>query len=121
MNDNEKLQYETLESIRIYLNHFIEGLDICSKNLQVNKNDEGIKLLGKIIDGLDWLLNALRLTKTVQKNIISTIEIEEQIRVLLDALENGDIILVSDLLQYEIKPILEKWKIMLEDVSDADN
>lgn len=121
MNDNEKLQHETLDSVREYLNKLIDGIDACSNNLQINKNDEGIKLLGEIIDGLDWLLNALRLTKAAQKNSVDTTEIEEQIRILLEAMENGDIILVSDLLQYEIKPILEKWRIVLADIFRVNN
>ena len=49
------------------------------------------------------------LTREMQPENIKEQELVEKFPLLIDAYENKDFVLISDVLDYEIKPILEKW------------
>lgn len=59
-------------------------------------------------DGIEWLINIINLTKEFHQGKISLDSIDEKLAEIVEALENEDYTLVSDLFNYEILPILEE-------------
>lgn len=66
---------------------------------------------------MNYIIDFITLIDTLSKNIyklqnneLSIDELNEKLECLLNALEEKDMELFSDTLQYELKPLLEYWK-----------
>lgn len=104
--NSEKI--EVLNTANEYLDNLKKGVSDISELIQEGKEQEGINLIPQVADGLQWLIQAVNLTKDVHKKEINIKEIDEHLAEMVEALENEDYILVGDLFNYEILPILEK-------------
>jgi hypothetical protein len=67
-------------------------------------------LLTQIIDGVQWVLEALDLTSEVQLEKIDTQQLKGILKEFIEGMENDDHILICDMLQYEMTPILQEWQ-----------
>lgn len=103
--ENEKI--EVLKTADEYLYDLKKGINNLCELIQSGKEQEGVNLIAQVADGIKWIIDAVTLTKDVQKNEIDSSELDEQIEEIVEALENEDYILVGDLFNYEILPILE--------------
>jgi hypothetical protein len=79
-------------------------------NFAANKEFEANNYILKFIDEINITIEAINITKDMQTNSIDTNEINEALNPIIEALENQDFVLISDLFEYEIFPILERWK-----------
>lgn len=87
--------------------NLIQDIDEFAIVIYENENNEGYKLLVNIIDKLDLIIS-LKSTIVLEKEFkIYIYELTNRIPELLEAFENNDNVLVSDILKYEIKPVLE--------------
>lgn len=109
MKEQETLMKETIEEINIYLPKMIQGIEIFVEHVMQAREKEAQKLLANIFEGLEWIVQAVLLTREMQPENIKEQELVEKFPLLIDAYENKDFVLISDVLDYEIKPILEKW------------
>lgn len=112
MNENRQLMIETLEEMRNYIPNVLQAINGMVKSFQTDNEQEGIKVFNPFAEGMQWILEALSLTQTLQKELdmdIDIAQIEHPIGEMLEGWENGDYILISDLLEYEIYPLLNKW------------
>ena len=76
----------------------------------------------QIIDGLRWLIEAIRLTEDVQEEAIDILEIKNILGEMLEAFENEDNILLADMFEYELLEILERWhNILGKSIRDKSN
>ena len=103
----KKEKLEVLETANDYMNNLKQGVTQLSEMIQEGKEQEAINVIPQVVDGIQWIIQAIELTKEVQKNDIGMDGINEQLNEIIDALENEDYILVGDLFNYEILPILE--------------
>lgn len=76
----------------------------CLKSIQYEK---GMAMIEPITEGLIWLLMVVQNTRDVQKGEISIEEINEKLNEIVEAMQNEDDILVADLFEYELLPIIE--------------
>lgn len=67
-----------------------------------------------LIDGLQWINEALNLTK--ESHYISMSEIKDTLSELIDSIENNDSVLISDLLEFEVNNKLQNWKNKISDL-----
>lgn len=104
--NNDKL--EAIISADEYLYNLKKGVKNIVELIQEGKEQEGINLISQVADGIDWVASVVKLTKDIQKNEIEMEDINEHIETIIEALENEDYILISDLFNYEILPILER-------------
>lgn len=102
---NEKI--EVLQTADEYLDNLTKGVAAISEYIQEGKEQEGINLIPQVADGMQWLMQAIELTKDVQKKEIEVGSMNEFFEEIVEALENEDYILVGDLFNYEILPRLE--------------
>ena len=103
--ENKKI--EALISADEYLYNLKEAIEKISTLIDEGKEGEGIKLIPSVADGIDWVVQVINLTKEIQKEAIEIDTINEYLEELVEALENEDYILVGDLFNYEILPILK--------------
>ena len=98
---------EVLKSVDDYLYKLKDGIRAITELIQSGKEFEAINLIPQVSDGLDWINQALNYTKEYHLDNLNLSQINEFINEICEALENEDYILISDLFNYEIIPILE--------------
>ncbi len=76
-------------------------------NSMTENNDVDFDLIIKLVDSLDKLSNKAAL---IENKNIDLVEYNEKLKLALDAFEEKDFNLFSDIMQYELKPLLEYWK-----------
>ncbi|MDK2934111.1 MAG: hypothetical protein PWP27_1921 [Clostridiales bacterium] len=113
MNNNKKLMIETLQEIDNYLPKVMHAVQSMVSYFQGGSEQQAIEVFGPFTEAMQWLLDAITLTKSMQEEYdihVSTQELEDVLPQLLEGWENSDYILISDILEYEILPILEQWQ-----------
>ncbi|MCY6370413.1 hypothetical protein [Clostridium ganghwense] len=101
---------ELLKTAEEYLEKLIEKIKYSVELLQSGKEGLVFEYTTDIIEGLIGVIDAITLTKDIQKNIIDTSAINEHLIEINGCFESKDYILLSDLLEYEIVPILDEWR-----------
>lgn len=103
---NKKI--EVIKETSDYLYNLKKGIRKCVNYIQEGNEAAAINLIPLIADGIDWVINVVRLTLDVQKNKLDISEINNHLVEMIDAMENEDYILVGDLFNYEMLPILNQ-------------
>ena len=98
---------EALGSANEYLFNLKNGINTVVKLINEEKESEGLGMIPDVADGIAWVLDVARLTEDIIGGIEGLSEINSFLSEIVEALENEDYILVSDLFNYEILPILE--------------
>ena len=91
---------EILTTVDSYLYNLKNGIKQICDLIQEGKEYEAINILPQAAEGLQWVDEALNATEASHNGKLTLEEINE-------ALENEDYILVGDIFNYEIIPILE--------------
>ena len=119
-----KEKIEVLQTANDYMNNLENGIVNLANMIQEGKEQEAITIIPQVVDGIEWVIQVITLTKEVQKNEIGVEALNDQLQEIIEALENEDYILVAavefdqelmqptyrlidDLFNYEILPILE--------------
>ena len=102
-------QLEVLKTVREYIERLYDSVNDTVENFKQDNIQEGYNLLTQIIDGLQWCIEAIHLTRECQKEPIALNNITPLLSDMIEGLENNDIVLLKDLLEYEIKVTLEEW------------
>lgn len=102
---NEK--FDILKSISEYMVNLLNGINKAIEYFQAGEDRKGYDLIPSIADGIQWVSEALTVTKEIHKQDLNLQNINEKLIEIVDAMENGDYILIGDLFQYELTPILE--------------
>ncbi|VDG69326.1 Uncharacterised protein [Clostridium carnis] len=103
-----KEKIEVLQTANDYMNNLKDGIVNLANMIQEGKEQEAITIIPQVVDGIEWIVQVITLTKEVQKNEIGVEALNDQLQEIIEALENEDYILVGDLFNYEILPILEE-------------
>ncbi|GAX88905.1 hypothetical protein [Effusibacillus lacus] len=107
-----KLVEETLQSCQEYIPRLIEAHEQLATYFQGNEEAKGLDLFQLYIEGIDWLQQSVRGIQNLDHSKIPGIQVDEVNPKLIEieeALQNRDYVLMGDLLDYEITPILEQW------------
>ena len=113
MDDNFKLMQETMESADEYIDRVHSTVGNMVYNLQGGREDKAISVCADLFEGIKWLLECFRLTLPLQETketIVSASDINPVTVQLEEALGNKDYVLLGDLLEYELLPVMEGWK-----------
>lgn len=109
----ENIVNESLISLDQYLNKLIPGIKDTIKYFSEDKEDKALKLLIESIEGINWTLEVIMLTKPTLEEYNIKVNEDKIKEVLLEfekALENEDFVYVNDLLEYELLDMLIYWK-----------
>ena len=97
----------TNENNNNIITNLIELIDNFSVTIYQSENNELSGLLIDIIDKLDSIVGVKSTLILENKFKIYIQELTNKFPDFLDAFENNDNVLISDILKYEIKPLLE--------------
>ena len=103
MND----KFETIQMLNEYIIKLINGIVKTVEYFQEGEDKKGCELISPIADGIQWMSDALLATKDLHKQDFKIENMNEKLNEIVNALENEDFILVGDLFQYELLPIIE--------------
>ena len=103
---NEKI--ETLRIADEYLDNLKIGITNVVNLIQEGNEIEGINNVVPVLEGIEYISKVITLTKDVQKDIIELDDLNNQLNEMIEAFENEDYILLGDLLNYELLPVIEE-------------
>jgi hypothetical protein len=118
MNSEEpnKLFEEAIEDGREYLPRLRNGLSEVALLLQEGREGEGISLFIDSIEGLEWFGSVLAAAACFNVAMVAdndhenlAVRYRHILADLLGAWENRDMVLIGDLLEFEIVPIIETF------------
>ncbi|OEH86731.1 hypothetical protein BHU72_00185 [Desulfuribacillus stibiiarsenatis] len=112
MDVNKQLIDESIESFREYLPKLIKGSEQVLEYFQSQQDGEAFSTLVYVIEGLQWTLDLVSLISPHLESkgiIIEESRITEVMNDFHQALENQDLVLISDILEYEVLEILREW------------
>ncbi|MCB2288849.1 hypothetical protein LGK97_03610 [Clostridium sp. CS001] len=101
---NEK--FDTLKTVSEYMVNLINGIDKAVEYFQAGEDKKGCDLISPITEGMQWMSDALMVTKDIHKQEMNLQHMNEKLSEIVEALENGDFILIGDLFKYELTPVL---------------
>lgn len=116
MNSEEanKLLDEAIEDGMEYLPRLRNGLSEVAALLQEGREGEGINLFIDSIEGLEWFSSVLAAAVCFREGLVTdndhenlAVRYRHMLGDLLGAWENRDIVLIGDLLEFEIIPVIE--------------
>ena len=109
-------QIEALITAEEYIDNLKNGITMAVDFIQEGQEQRGCNIISSISEGIDWLMQVLSLTSEYHKGKIRSDNISEKLLEIVEALENEDYILISDLLNYEIIPILDAIQQQIKEV-----
>ncbi|WP_345890002.1 hypothetical protein [Paenibacillus dendritiformis] len=110
----------TLEDLRTYLPRVVNEIPRIAEELYAEEvNDLGL-LITPLIESLQWIVNALEFAYAISDKVNGVDQIRDSLEKLYKKIESfveqfhyqmslNNYVGVSDLLQYELVPILEDW------------
>lgn len=126
----EEIVRDSLAEAFAYLDRAEEGIPALAQNFQTNPGPESFQGLRQLYEGFYWInlllcklsdnfnigLNAMTVQgETAGEHHRKFIEILKQ---LLDSQEKGDMVLISDLLEYEIAPMVPIWRELFQIIAE---
>lgn len=110
----------TLEDLKTYLPRVVNEIPGIAEKLYAEEINDIGALITPIIDSLQWMVSALEFAYAISENVKDASEIRYALEQLYKNIESfvekfhdqlswNNYVGVSDLLQYELVPILEDW------------
>jgi len=125
----EEIVDDSIEEALEYLNRIEVGIHPLAESFQANPGPESFQGLRQLYEGFYWLnilMDKLSAKFKIDFNdiCIQEVPVKEHnrkytstLKQLQDSQERGDMVLISDLLEYEIAPIVPVWKEMFQIIS----
>ncbi|AUM96507.1 TPA: hypothetical protein LA742_002313 [Clostridium botulinum] len=104
-----KEKSEVLNTAKEYMTNLNNAIIKSAKYLQNGDYFNGTNLIINITDGLEWIVQLITLRKDIYEEDMEVNKLMDNIKEVVEAFENEDYILIGDLLQYEISPIVEGY------------
>lgn len=109
-------QIEALKTADEYIDNLRSGIENMVNKINSGEEINGVSLIPVIADGLDWLINIIKLTKNLHNGVISMENSNDILEQIIESLENEDYVLISDLFSYEFLPILEDIQVNIRKI-----
>jgi len=121
----EELFYESLVSADKYIREALPQIKHLANDFYQNDVEESWGKLERLLEGVQWIHNLVKqadqhqqLKITFHKFIDTYIEHSSAMASLQEALENSDLILIGDILQYEMVPLFESMAAVINEMID---
>lgn len=101
---------EVITSGYEYLGRLVNGIEQIVEFLRAGEVKRASDLISELIEGLAWLIDALVLTQDIQVERIDISVCRELLERVVESFKNQDYVLLSDLFDYELIPLLIEWK-----------
>jgi hypothetical protein len=98
---------ELLKTTSDYIVNLKSEILKASECFRSGEDTDGFNLVPSIAEGLGWIINALKITGDLLKQHISIDKLNEKLNEIVEAIENQDTMLIGDLFEYELFPMIE--------------
>ncbi|MEF9951692.1 MAG: hypothetical protein RR840_04640 [Clostridium sp.] len=105
----QNTQLEILESIKNYLPRLIFGTEEAVAKIHSGSEGAFLNTIPDIIEGTQWSINAMVAINPFVNGEVNIDKINSIFLEMISAMESGDYILVADMLEYELIPIISSW------------
>ncbi|WP_097025890.1 hypothetical protein [Clostridium peptidivorans] len=119
-----KEKLEVLNTAKDYMINLNNAIVRAAEYLQNGDYFNGTDLIISITDGLEWIVQLVTLRKDIYEEDMEVNKFTDNVKEVVEAFENEDYVLIGDLLQYEISPIVEEYydkTLLLLEGSNKDN
>ncbi|AFM42719.1 hypothetical protein Desaci_3838 [Desulfosporosinus acidiphilus SJ4] len=103
-------QIEALKTADEYLNKLRKGTVDAAVLFQSGQEYKGFQFVTLIAEGISWLVQVIELTRQFQIEDIPINNVMDIISEINEAMEKRDTVTISDLLEFEVSPILQEWQ-----------
>ena len=110
MQEERKEKIEVMHTAYNYLERLEQGIDECAMLFREKQLDKANEQLVLIVEGLEWLIDAISLTSDVREKVIDVTKMTPMLKEIVEAMQNTDVILVADLLYYEVLENVKEWR-----------
>jgi predicted RNA-binding protein with EMAP domain len=100
-------KFDTLKTVSEYTVNLINGIEKAVEYFQSGEDRKGCELISPITEGIQWMSDALVVTKDIHEQDMNLQDMNEKLSEIVEALENEDYILIGDLFQYELIPLID--------------
>ncbi|WP_027633915.1 hypothetical protein [Clostridium hydrogeniformans] len=104
------MKFETIETLKEYLDALIQDVNTVSEFFREDNISEGLKYTANIAEALQIVCEAVGGVNDILKEKVDLSGINNLAQEMVESLENEDYVLLGDLLEYEIIPMLEEIK-----------
>lgn len=108
--ETSQLQSEAILSLKDYLQKLGSGVNNCINFFREDNEIEGLKYVSYIVEGLNWSIETILLTNKSNLHNIEIDGIDVLLQDMINAMENKDYVLLADLLEYEVAPLIQDWQ-----------
>lgn len=107
----------TLEEVKKYLVRALPEINTLVTTFYKNDTDDVWNSFQQFLEGIEWIVKILRFNENKEENYrIVLAELNFSSSNLLSALESKDMILIADIMSYEIVPTLSNLNELLDSV-----
>ncbi|GAB2545152.1 hypothetical protein [Gracilibacillus alcaliphilus] len=117
----QELIEETLLSTNHYITRAIPEIEELAEQFYNHPDEAAWMKFDQLLQGLQWMIEMMQLVdqnnqyvSNWKEYISSTETLKQQLTELLEAVENKDMVLLADIIQYELLPVLEQLKQHIE-------
>lgn len=110
MNNKE---LEVLNTAKEYIEKLISGINEVVGYIQSGKEKQAIEMIPLIAEGIGYIIDVIEVLNIEIDKDKTIGNLNGQLGEIVDGIENNDYILIADILNYEIVPIMDKIKIVL--------
>lgn len=116
--EQEKLKREVLSTASEYIEKVLVGIQQITEYFQSGREDRATNMMLDLIEGIKWLVKAIDGTKDMHgDHFIDISAINDVLNQLVEGYENMDYVLISDLLEYELLPVVDTWSKQLKAIN----
>ncbi|HHV28934.1 hypothetical protein [Acetivibrio mesophilus] len=119
------LKREIVGTAAEYILKASEGVEQIIEFFQSGREDIATRMMIDLVEGIEWLTQAIDGTKDIHGDHPMDIsQANSVLREISEAYENMDYVLLSDLLEYELLPMVNIWRKQLTSIKgvlDNDN
>lgn len=105
----EALIEEVRETAQTYLPRLQAALESCAHDLQQGREAAALARLVEATDGLEWYAGVTAPLRALAEGGHAMPDVHRHLIDLNAALENRDLVLVADILAYDVVPGIQRW------------
>ena len=105
----ETQEKELFGSLQVYIKKFIPGTQEIVMWFHQGEEQKALEGMLDVVEGLSWICEAISLSREFHYTPIDIERINPFLVQLNEGLVESDTVLMADILEYEIIPIIEEW------------
>lgn len=113
-----KQEIEVLNMAKEYIERLIVGINEAVDYMQCGNEKKGIEMIPLIGEGIGYIINVISVLHLELSSKYTIQNLNVQLEEVIQGLENEDYVLVSDIFNYEIMPIIQDIQVCMKKIQE---